>query len=64
MGILVAWRSSRKYDLSILGLVLDKIYTQIEVFCKFQVDIPVIARILTVKSLENLHSFILQQPCW
>ena len=32
--------------------------------CKFQVDIPKNARVTAVQSLENLHTFILQQPCW
>ena len=32
--------------------------------CKFQVDIPIIARVTAIESLENLCTFILRQPCW
>ena len=31
--------------------------------CKFQVDIPINARVMAAQSLEKIHTFILQQPC-
>ena len=36
----------------------------LKVLCKFQVDISINARVTTVQSLENLHTFKLWQPCW
>ena len=32
--------------------------------CKFQVNIPINARIIAVESLKDLYTFILWQPCW
>ena len=32
--------------------------------CKFQVDIPINARVTAVQNLENLYTFILRQPWW
>ena len=31
--------------------------------CKFQVGIPINERVTEVQSLENLHTFVLRQPC-
>ena len=30
----------------------------------FQVDTPINAKVTAVQSFENLHTFILRQPCW
>ena len=32
------------------------------VLCKFQIDIPIDARVTVVRSLEDLHTFTLWQP--
>ena len=32
--------------------------------CKFQVDIPINAKVAAVQSFENPHTFILRQPSW
>ena len=32
--------------------------------CKFPVDIPTNSRVTATQSLENLHTFILRQPCY
>ena len=47
----------------------DKIFTQCKYHIlndlfKFQVNIPTNARVTAVQSLENLSTFLLQQPCW
>ena len=36
----------------------------LKVLCKFQVDLSINARVRTVHSLDNLHTFILRQPYW
>ena len=32
--------------------------------CKFQIDTPTDTKVTAVQRFENLHTFILQQPCW
>ena len=32
--------------------------------CKFQVYTPINAKVMAAQNFENLHTFILRQPCW
>ena len=57
--------SSKIYINELCNKILHNVYNPIlKVFCKFQVDISINARFTAVQSLENLHTFILWQPCW
>ena len=55
------WRH-QKFKLTIFLTDID--YPSLKYLWKFKVDIPIHARVTAVQSLENLYTFILQQPCW
>ena len=58
------FKSTKCGRLKMSNLKLSQPGVVLKGFCKFQVDIQKNARVTAIQSLEDLHTFILRQPCW